>query len=77
MPLVATVVVFVTSARSPEALATNRGKVINWRDANPFKARRQESEDSGFKSRCQRNIFPREIYVKVYLYDQFAVEFVH
>ena len=34
---VTTVVVFMTFARSPRVLLTNKSKVIDWRDANPNK----------------------------------------
>ena len=53
--LVNTAVVLVTSARSPKAVATNRVKMIDQKDANPCEdgntmARSLESEDHGFES---------------------------
>ena len=53
---------FVASAWSPWLLATNRAKVIYWRDANLCKegnalAKRHKSEFCGFKSKCQKRIF--------------------
>ena len=57
MLLVAAIVVLVTSLRPPEywQVATNRGKVIKQRDANPCKEGNAlaigcESEGRGFES---------------------------
>ena len=51
-------VVFVTCAWSPRVLATNRGKVIDPRAANPYKKGKalpsiHETEGHGLKSHCQ------------------------
>ena len=56
------VVAIVTTARSPKVLATNRGKVIDWRDANPCKqgnalGRGCKSEGRGFESQCRQEFF--------------------
>ena len=81
MLLVTEVVVFVTSARSPRVLATNRRKVIDLRDKNPgieinALARRRKSEVGGFKSQCPQG-FSHENSVKVSFCDPLVVDFVH
>ena len=62
MLLVAVVVVLVTTLRPPGVLATNRGKVIKRREANPCKegdalVRRRKSEGCRFESLCREKIF--------------------
>ena len=43
-----------------------------------MKARRGESEGSGFKSLCQtKEFFSFEISVKVFLYNHIALDFLH
>ena len=54
--------VFVTSVKCPSVLATNSGKVIDNRDANPCKegiaqARRHELEGCRFEYPGKQNIF--------------------
>ena len=65
-------------------MATNWGKVIERRDANPCKedvrkaiARIRESEGRGLKSWCQQKRNSNEISVQVYLYDHLVMEFVY
>ena len=75
---VTTVAVFVTSSRSSRVQATNMGKVIDRRDANPYKegAAQARRHSRGFESRCKQNIFC-EISVKLYLNNNLVAEIVH
>ena len=63
MLLVITVVGFVISARSQRVIATNLGKVIDRRVANPcskdgdVQTRKHKFEGCGFVSHCRQNIF--------------------
>ena len=59
------VVVFVPYAWSPKALATNRGKVIDWKCMEGgAQARRHAMEGRGFESRCWQKLSYHEISVK-------------
>ena len=77
------IIVFVTSARTPRVLATSRGQVIDWRDANPHKegnaqARSHELDSHEFKSWFRKKIVYHKISIKVYLYDDhLALKIVH
>ena len=76
------VVVIVTTVRYPQVFATNRGKVIYHRDANPCEkrtalGRRHESERSWVHIPVLARIFSDEISVKVRLLDHLVAEFVN
>ena len=74
------VVVIMTSARSPRALATNRCKVMDRRDPwneGTAPARKCKSKGCGFESQCWQTISSCEISVKVNLWNHLVEEFAH